>query len=151
MNLLRDNNMRLATAILLLAASFGLAACGSSDDVEINLPFVGNIMAKANSKDAKVAPRAGLVLPPKVAALPEPVSKDSAPAAGAWPVDPDQKAKKEAEIAAAKQAEYEKHGDWKGERKDRPGSALDHFKDNLDWSRRQRGVFKKWMEKKAGE
>lgn len=83
------------------------AGCGGFDGVELQggvfdaLGVSGSGSSKKLS-DVKVDPRPGLVLPPSVDKLPEPVTGSiaAAPAAGeAWPVDPeDRKAANAAEL-----------------------------------------------------
>jgi len=105
-------------------------------------------MAKAHTKEARVAPRPGLVLPPKTARLklPRPVDKNAVGGEN-WPLDPDQKAKSDARLAELKKQQFEKDADWKNPR--HTGNGLEEFQDKIDWSRRQRGIFKKWFGKKS--
>jgi hypothetical protein len=137
--------MRFTTALLLLFTASILGACGGADDVEVNLPFVGNIMAKNKADEEKMANRGTLVLPPSVKGLPEPLTKQQVANQASWPADPDEKAKSDAELAALKDAEYRKHGDWKGERD--TGNGLEDFKNKIDWSRRQPGVLRSVINK----
>lgn len=135
--------MRLTKALAIIAAASFLTGCAGGDDVEIVLPFVGDVAAKAKRTEEKMATRGPIVLPPKIADLPEPDSA-KAPSTQDWPDDPDMKAKSEAEIAKAKDAEYRKHGDWSGARN--TGNGLEDFQKKVDWSARQRGIFQDTIE-----
>ncbi len=131
--------MRFTTALLLVFITPTLGACGGVDDVEVVLPFVGNVMAKGKVKEAKMDNRGTLVLPPTATTLPAPVSEEQAVSTQSWPVDPDQKAKQDAKIAALKEKQYKREGDWKGERNS--GNGLEDFNNKVDWSKRQTGIF----------
>ncbi len=137
--------MRLPTAMVLLFAPLLLGGCGGSDDIEVNLPFVGNIMEQGKVKEEKMASRGSLVLPPNTRDLPEPLDGQTAPRNENWPVDPDEKARAEAKTAALKEKQYQKDGDWKGERNS--GNGLEDFKNKIDWSRRQPGIFRSILNK----
>lgn len=132
-----------AAMALITAAMLSLTGCASSDEVEVKLPFVGDIMKKTQAKEEKLATRGTLVLPPKADSLPEPSDEKTAAANGveSWPQDPDLTAKQQAEVAAAKQREYEKDGDWKNERS--TGNGLEDFENKTNWSKRQTGVLDK--------
>ena len=130
----------LAVLSLLFSASF-LSGCGGlgGDDVEVSLPFVGNIMAKAKSKDEKMANRGGLILPPAVKGLPAPLDqKQAANGGNSWPVDPDAKAKSDAEVAALAQKKYRREGNWSN--KNNTGNGIEDFNNKTDWFKRQGGV-----------
>ena len=131
--------MRFTTALLLLFTASTLSACGGGiDDVDVTLPFVGNIMAKGKTKEEKMATRGTLVLPPAVKGLPAPVEKSQNPNGEGWVSDPDEKAVSDSKIAALKEKKYRKDGDWKGERN--TGNGLEDFNNKVDWSKRQTGV-----------
>lgn len=131
--------MRFTTALLLLFTASTLSACGGGvDDVEVVLPFVGNIMAKGKNKEEKMATRGTLVLPPSVKGLPAPVTKDPNANGQGWVSDPDEKAVNDAQVAALKEKKYRKDGDWTGERN--TGNGLEDFNNKVDWSKRQTGV-----------
>ncbi len=131
--------MRFTTLIVLLFTASLLGACGGgSDDVEVVLPFVGNVMAKSKAKEETMASRGTLVLPPAIKSLPAPVTKDQIAGGKGWVSDPDAKAKSDAQIAALKEKQYRKDGDWKGERNS--GNGLEDFNNKIDWSKRQTGV-----------
>lgn len=130
--------MRFITGLILLFTASTLSACGGADDVEISLPFVGNIMEKGKTKEEKMASRGPLLLPPSVAALPAPITKEEAAASQNWPHDPDQQAKHDAAVMAAKEKEYKRNGDWKGERN--TGNGIEDFNNKIDWSKRQTGI-----------
>jgi hypothetical protein len=93
----------------------GLAAggCGlSSSDVELNggvFDALG-ISAAMSKKEAepKLAPRAGLVLPPDEKKLPKPGEPDGAASVvgEAWPDDPDQRKLRTADQLDRQQAEF---------------------------------------------
>lgn len=137
--------MRFTAILLLLFTASTLSACGGADDVEVNLPFVGNIMAKSKGKEKKMVTRGTLVLPPSVNGLPAPIDRQQANNGQSWPVDPDLKAKDDAQVAALKEKKYQKEGDWTGERNG--GNGLEDFKNKVDWSRRQKGVLKSILNK----
>jgi hypothetical protein len=142
-------------------ASVGLAGlllsgCGGlgADDVEVNLPFVGDVMRKSKTKEEKVAARGTLVMPPKVDTLPEPVDGKTAAAAGngveSWPVDPDLKAKSDAQMAEEQKRRIEREGDWKDEMP-KTGNGLEEFEKKTQWSKRQTGVIDKLLNDKSAE
>ncbi len=135
--------MRLTTAILLLFTASTLGACGGMDDVELSLPFVGNVLEKQKAKEAKMATRGSLVLPPSVKGLPEPTTKEQVAAANNWPVDPETTKKQQARVAALKEKQYRKDGDWKGERD--TGNGIEDFNNKVDWHKRQGGVLQSWI------
>lgn len=131
-----------------------LGGCGGlgADDVEVNLPFVGNVMGKSKPVEEKVAARGTLVMPPKVDNLPEPVDGKAIAANGngveSWPVDPDLKAKSDAELAEAKKRQIEREGDWKNEMPS-SGNGIEDFERKTQWSKRQTGVFDKLLNDKS--
>ncbi|MCF6200437.1 MAG: hypothetical protein L3J67_13835 [Hyphomicrobiaceae bacterium] len=131
--------MRFTTALLLVFTTSTLGACGGlMDGVDITLPVVGNITAKGKTKEAKMATRGALVLPPSIKGLPAPQEKGQLATNGAWPDDPDMKAKKDKKLAALKEAEYRKNGDWKGKRNS--GNGLEDFNKKVDPFERQTGI-----------
>ena len=138
----KDKTMRFITIFILFFTASSLSACGGTDDLDITLPFVGNIMAKSKAKEGKMASRGSLVLPPSaVQGLPTPISAEQAAASQNWPMDPDQNAKNKATITALKEQKYRKDGDWKGERQ--TGNGLEEFNNKIDWSKRQKGCLAK--------
>ena len=130
--------MKFTTALVLLFTASSLAGCGGVDDVDVTLPFVGNIMAKGKTKEEKMVKRGGLVLPPSASALPVPQQESQIAAGKSWPNDPDLQAKNAKKLAALKEAEYRKHGDWKNERS--TGNGLEDFNNKVDWQKRQKGI-----------
>ncbi len=130
--------MRFTTALILIFTTSTLGACGGLNDVDITLPVVGNIMAKGKAKEAKMATRGALVLPPSVKGLPTPQEKGQVATSGAWPADPDMKAKNDKKLAAMKEAEYIKNGDWKGIRNG--GNGLEDFNKKIDPFKRRTGI-----------
>jgi len=131
--------MRFTTALLLLFTASTLTACGGLvDGVDVTLPVVGNIMAKGKNKEAKMATRGALVLPPSVKGLPAPQEKGQLATNTAWPDDPDMKAKRDKKLAALKEAEYRKNGDWSG--KHNTGNGIEDFNKKVDPFKRQTGI-----------
>ena len=131
--------MRFTTALLLLFTASALGACGGVDGVDIELPFVGKITSDQKAEEKKMTTRGTLLLPPAVKGLPSPTSNEQAANDQRWPLDPDQQAKIDAKTAALKEKKYRKDGDWSGARD--TGNGLEDFKNKVDWSRRQKGIF----------
>ena len=116
--------MRLTTALLLLFTASSLSACGGVDGVDITLPVVGKLSTNAKAKESKMATRGALVLPPSVKGLPAPIDPSQVAASNTnWPKDPELQAKAAKKLAAIKEAEYRKNGDWKNKRSH--GNGLD--------------------------
>jgi hypothetical protein len=94
MHTLRRRLKGVTTAGALFASALGLGC--SVDGVELNgavFDYLGvSEAAQSKPREAKVAERPGIVLPPQLDRLPEPGSA-LAPASGeeAWPNDPDQR------------------------------------------------------------
>ena len=131
--------MRLTTALLLLLTAFSLGACGGIDGVDVTLPVVGKLSTNAKAKESKMAVRGALVLPPSVKSLPAPVDQSQLAANNAnWPKDPEQQAKAAKKLAAIREAEYRKNGDWKNKRSH--GNGLDEFNKKVRWIDRQKGI-----------
>ena len=130
--------MRFTTALILVFTTSTLGACGGVDGVDITLPVVGNIMAKGKNKEEKMATRGALVLPPSIKGLPAPQEKGQLANNGAWPDDPDMKAKRDKKLAALKEAEYLKNGDWAGKRNG--GNGLEDFNKKVDPFERRTGI-----------
>jgi hypothetical protein len=82
-------------AVLLAGALLaGAALAGCSDGIEVNsklLDSIGSISGVGQKKETRLQERAGLVIPPPMAALPEPGSGDQVAAAVAagLPQDPE--------------------------------------------------------------
>lgn len=97
-----------------LAVALAASGCGmSSSDVELNggifdLMGISGSGAGARTAEPKIAPRAGLVLPPSEDRLPRPGESGAAPAstAEAWPDDPDQRRIRSAAQLDRQQAEF---------------------------------------------
>lgn len=93
---------RIALAASAVLASLALTGCGFGD-VEFNgavFEYMGLANNGKSREEPKLPPRAGIVLPPDTAKLPEPGSADvaAAPPGEAWPVDPEQ-----SKVAAAEE------------------------------------------------
>ena len=132
--------MRLTTILILAFAATALTACGGggADDVEVVLPFVGNVLAKGKTREAKMENRGTLVLPPSAKTLPEPLTEEQLAKNQGWVADPDVLARKKAKLAELKEKKYRREGDWAGERN--TGNGLEDFNKKVDWSKRQTGI-----------
>lgn len=129
---------RLRAAAVLLAGGLALSACSN---LEINAPILEYAGINLNTKEfveKKVDKNPPLVVPPKMAALPEPGARAKA-AAGQdqnWPLDPDEM-KKQAEYAKCiKALKYRKDGNW-----DLKKGDLEDFEKNQDPLARNPGLF----------
>jgi len=73
-----------------------LALFGCADGIEVNGKLVNALGITGSTKkgEPKVPVRAGLILPPSVAALPAPDSVAAPTQVALWPEDPDQKAER---------------------------------------------------------
>lgn len=106
--------MLLAAAV---TGALALTGCASGD-VELNGKIFDALgisaAAQKPAREAKVAARPPLVLPPSTERLPDPNAVPVAAAGDpAWPVDPDQKRVGSASEALKKQTEYCRDGNWK--------------------------------------
>lgn len=104
------HTVRTGCAAALVASALVLGGCGlSGTDVELNggLFDVLGVSASSSKQGAepKLAPRAGLVLPPQGDRLPAP-GEHSGPTAEAWPDDPDQRKVRNAAVLDRQQAEF---------------------------------------------
>jgi hypothetical protein len=86
---------RIASAAVAAVAAVGLSAC-STGDVELNgavFDYLGvSSKSQGPKQQARLAPRAGIVVPPSSDKLPEPGSGvETASVADQWPVDPDER------------------------------------------------------------
>jgi hypothetical protein len=105
---------RLASA---LAVACLLAGCAGTD-IEIDAPILEAAGINLNSKpppEPDLEERPPLVLPPDTQRLPEPGTRTAAVDQQVWPDDPDQRAKREAELAEQQRREYCERGDWSGQ------------------------------------
>ncbi len=97
-------NAKPLIAGVFLALSALLGGCGGIDGVELNgsvFDYLGVGSNSQKAKEAKVAERQGLVLPPNLERLPEPGSGLAATGSiDAFPVDPEQR-----KVAAASEAD----------------------------------------------
>ncbi len=137
---------KLKIAIVLVCAtgfSVSLGGCSGFDGVDINLPVVGNIMAKTKRTESRIAERGKLLLPPKAAlgALPAPGSGQTALNSQAWPDDPDLRAKRMAQLKKAKADKERREGNFKNY------SGQEGFDRATDSFERQEGVLNKYYNK----
>ena len=106
----------------LLIAACGLSGCGGIDGIELNGKIFDAVGLSGDSfkkTEPRTEARAPLVLPPNSSRLPEPgaapqpvaasVAQDSA----AWPRDPEQQKKADAEAKKLAHEKYCKDGNWK--------------------------------------
>ena len=118
-----------------LACAVLLAGCaGEGVQLEGKLFEMAGLTGKKDKKDAKVPTRPGLVLPPKVAELPEPGPTHLGVPQESWPDDPDLLRKRRlAEVK--KKAEYHReHGDLN--RRD----GMQGFRDVFEPLNRRKGL-----------
>lgn len=101
-----------------LGSAVGLSGCGAAGgvDVQFDAPILDAVGINLNGKKTNeddLPERAGLVVPPSTATLPPPGERTAA-GQQAWPADPDQMKKAEAEAKAAERERYCREGNWDG-------------------------------------
>ncbi len=105
------------TLAVVLGSAVGLSGCGAGGvDVQFDAPILDAVGINLNSKksdEADLPERAGLVVPPTTATLPTP-GEHAAAGQQAWPADPDQMKKAEADAKAAERERYCREGNWNG-------------------------------------
>ena len=105
-----------------LFAAAGLSGCGGVDGIELNgkiFDAVGLSGDAFKKTEPRTEARAPLVLPPNASRLPEPgaapqpVTASIAQDSAAWPRDPEQIKKADAEAKKLAHEKYCKEGNWK--------------------------------------
>lgn len=99
-----------------MTAALALSACAPGD-VELNgavFDYLGaSSKSQASKGDAKLAPRAGIVVPPNTERLPEPGSIATGSTGEAWPNDPEQHKVAAASDLERRHAAYCQEALWK--------------------------------------
>ncbi len=131
---------RLCSIGLVLAGGLSLSACSA---IEVNAPILDAVGINLNAKkyvEKKVEKAAPLVVPPKMASLPEPGARAKVVAGNQdWPLDHDE-VKRRAEYAKCLKAlKYRKHGSWDPNKGD-----LEDFEKNQDPLARGPGLFENY-------